>query len=1046
MLYTGVVENRDDPLKLGRCQVRIVGVHTDEKGVLPTEELPWAFPMQSVTSASMNGIGWTPVGPVPGTWVVIMFRDEENQQPIMIGTIGGIPQSKASERIIDNSDSLVTDGGVISDALGKSIKNADGTPLTIDKGVKDMMKGKPGGVIGAVANLLGINIGGFNAAADELSLPIEGGNDESKPTVIPNVQSGADAPITAQPVPGKANDKVLNTDIKVDPPAKYAPSDTSAAKEGISALIAACDQIGLTSKYAKCAILGICGGESKWLPIEEGHIYSKPESLLKVFPGVFKGDLAKATQYANWKGSKADFFREIYSPKYRNGQGAGNKLPDDGALFYGRGFNQITGRALYEQLERELLKLGVAASISKQPDLLITDVKTSALATAMFYKLNVKHPQDDPGYFQAALKRTGNPVGDSYEKKKILYEYFLGQGVIADSTNKPAADSQRTYSKDEVAHLPENKQLALLEDRSDSSTIGFRDPNGKYPLRNLLDEPDTNRLARGIIKETAIDFKDQTRTTGIEAANDGSTWEQPLAPFGGQYPYAKVYESESGHLSVFDDTPGHETLSLYHRKGTFLDIDANGTQVNKIVGDGYTIIDRNGMIYVAGKANITVGNSVNIYVMGNADIEVNGVTNANFHGDVNLGCARDVNWAIGGDLNLKIDGQFNTTVIGDINTSCDSAIDTQAKSSIYTQSDASIKTQALADLSFRAEGNQITDITGDVSLKAVGGIATQSDGAYSVKAAENIDIKSDAQTRVAAGAALHLKAGGNVNVDGVQFRGQQGSAADATPGSLEATEAFEKFQQLTLAAPELRSAAADSFEVIQTPVRPSPPIELKSDLNAANDAAIEDFKKNPGKYYDSEAAAAGVNPERSPQPNVGDAGQSLISGAETGDIAAFLSKQLALAKEGYWSETGMKGGKSNPNILAMWKDIGLEKVCGGTDQTAWCAAFINWTLKQCNYRYVQSARAFDIRDKPDRWGMTKVTTPQPGDVIVWSYSHVSFVYQVKADGNIIPCGGNQGGGKASDNNPKGGSVTVNYAGGISPSSSNIVGIYRPSKM
>jgi Gp5 N-terminal OB domain len=70
-LYTGVVENRRDPLKLGRCQVRIVGLHTEQKTVLPTKDLPWAFPMQPVTSAAMNGIGHAPVGPVEGTWVII---------------------------------------------------------------------------------------------------------------------------------------------------------------------------------------------------------------------------------------------------------------------------------------------------------------------------------------------------------------------------------------------------------------------------------------------------------------------------------------------------------------------------------------------------------------------------------------------------------------------------------------------------------------------------------------------------------------------------------------------------------------------------------------------------------------------------------------------------------------------------------------------------------------------------------------------------------------------------------------------------------------
>jgi hypothetical protein len=32
-LYTGCVENREDPLKIGRCQVRIVGLHTENKAI-----------------------------------------------------------------------------------------------------------------------------------------------------------------------------------------------------------------------------------------------------------------------------------------------------------------------------------------------------------------------------------------------------------------------------------------------------------------------------------------------------------------------------------------------------------------------------------------------------------------------------------------------------------------------------------------------------------------------------------------------------------------------------------------------------------------------------------------------------------------------------------------------------------------------------------------------------------------------------------------------------------------------------------------------------
>jgi len=95
--FTGVVEDRRDPMRLGRCKVRIAGLHTDkmELGVdegIPTTDLPWAHPMQPITSAAMNGIGTTPLGPVEGTWVVGFFRDGKNcQEPIMMGTLGGYP-------------------------------------------------------------------------------------------------------------------------------------------------------------------------------------------------------------------------------------------------------------------------------------------------------------------------------------------------------------------------------------------------------------------------------------------------------------------------------------------------------------------------------------------------------------------------------------------------------------------------------------------------------------------------------------------------------------------------------------------------------------------------------------------------------------------------------------------------------------------------------------------------------------------------------------------------------------------------------------------
>ena len=90
--FTGVVEDRNDPSKLGRVRVRCIGYHTDDKERIPTADLPWAHVMHPVTDPSMNGMGNTPSFMVEGTWVVGFFMDaEDKQQPVIIGTLPGVP-------------------------------------------------------------------------------------------------------------------------------------------------------------------------------------------------------------------------------------------------------------------------------------------------------------------------------------------------------------------------------------------------------------------------------------------------------------------------------------------------------------------------------------------------------------------------------------------------------------------------------------------------------------------------------------------------------------------------------------------------------------------------------------------------------------------------------------------------------------------------------------------------------------------------------------------------------------------------------------------
>ena len=181
--WQGVVEDRIDPLKLGRCRVRILGYHSDNKEDgrgIPTDHLPWATPSQPITSAAMNGIGTTPLGPVEGTWVFGFFRDGENaQEPVMTGTFGGIPEEVSNpvkgfndpegkyplKTHINEPDTnrLARGGGAIPVPLKGSLKtpSAEDSP-SLDQKRKARTKSVPiadaGNITTTTANTLNINL------------------------------------------------------------------------------------------------------------------------------------------------------------------------------------------------------------------------------------------------------------------------------------------------------------------------------------------------------------------------------------------------------------------------------------------------------------------------------------------------------------------------------------------------------------------------------------------------------------------------------------------------------------------------------------------------------------------------------------------------------------------------------------------------------------------------------------------------------------------------------------------------------------------------
>ena len=89
--YYGVIESRSDPKELGRVRVRVLGIHTEDKVLLPTSDLPWATVLSH--DGSNSGLGTTPSFFVEGTWVLVDFFDDDMQEPYVLGGIPGVPGS-----------------------------------------------------------------------------------------------------------------------------------------------------------------------------------------------------------------------------------------------------------------------------------------------------------------------------------------------------------------------------------------------------------------------------------------------------------------------------------------------------------------------------------------------------------------------------------------------------------------------------------------------------------------------------------------------------------------------------------------------------------------------------------------------------------------------------------------------------------------------------------------------------------------------------------------------------------------------------------------
>jgi len=134
---------------------------------------------------------------------------------------------------------------------------------------------------------------------------------------------------------------------------------------------------------------------------------------------------------------------------------------------------------------------------------------------------------------------------------------------------------------------------------------------------------------------------------------------QPPSTYAPVYPYNNVFETESGHVKEYDDTPGVERITERHKSGTRYEIDPNGTKNETIVRDNYQLVMGHDTLEVRGNVKIVVSGDVDIVVAGSLDANVAGTSNLTSTGDITVNTEGTT--TITSEGLIKLDGDVDIT-------------------------------------------------------------------------------------------------------------------------------------------------------------------------------------------------------------------------------------------------------------------------------------------------------------------------------------------------------------------------------------------------
>ena len=456
-----------------------------------------------------------------------------------------------------------------------------------------------------------------------------------------------------------------------------------------------------------------------------------------------------------------------------------------------------------------------------------TTVVTEKYGDGSVVKTTIVEDQKGFASTQKEVTRVAPPIATAPPNTNPLQADSVEHPAIAD----PA--QSLTQAPADAANIPV----------TNDTENGFGDPRGQYPKKVLGGKPDTNPLAVGVNSPhiqnspTSQGARQESLSAGAspaaknalrkrdipKAGRNGGSWSQPKTAYAAQYPYNKVTASESGHVQEIDDTPGAERIHTAHKAGTFNEIGPDGTQVTRIVGDNYTIVDNNGYILIEGRANVHVAGECNVMIMGDANLTMNGKVNMDVHNDFNLNVAGHFGLSVGGGIFIRNDGvfshdnkgdmqihgagNFNSTIdgtqnltasgyrvtskgdyhvkvagisyhtsVGNINQDTDGSILNKAAETIDSKSGTHTNIESLGNTNIKSAGSVNTESIAATNIKSANVINAQATDSINVKSGNAVNVNSAAATNVKSGAAVNVEGAGNINLKAPEVASSKFSA------------------------------------------------------------------------------------------------------------------------------------------------------------------------------------------------------------------------------------------------------------------------------